>query len=138
MRRLSSKALGEAAEARFLDVAVFLGLIVAKLWGDSRPFDFYVAPNESKSPYRVQVKATRAKKGRGYFLNCKHNTSQVPYTSKEIDFIAAYVVPLELWYIIPVKAVRNKVAVVVYPNGNRSGERCTYERYRENWNLLRR
>lgn len=136
MRRLSKKELGEAAEARFLDVALFLGFIVAKLWGDSRPFDFYVASEVNSSPYRIQVKATRSPKGTGWKVNTQHTQSGRPYTAEEIDFIAAFVEPTGTWYIVPAHEVVRTTSFTVYPHSTRS--RSKYERYREQWDLLRR
>lgn len=136
MRRFSKKELGEATEARFLDVAVFLGLIVARLWGDSRSFEFYVAAGENDRPYRVQVKASCSQNGSGYQVNCFHTGQQRPYTTKEIDFIAAYIVPTDTWYIIPVSAVKHTTTFTVFPRIPNS--RGKYERYRGQWNLLRR
>jgi hypothetical protein len=136
MRRLSSKELGEAVEARFLSVAVFLGLIVAKLWGDNRPFDFYVAAGENTRPNRVQVKGSRDKHHRGYRFNCMHTGEARPYTAKEIDVIAAYVVPTDTWYIVPVAAVKHLRGFKVYPD--RPDCKGRFERYRDRWDLLLR
>lgn len=136
MRRLTRKQLGEAAEAQFLAVAISLGLVVAKLWGDSRPFDFYASGGNNRRPYRIQVKATTCRWKRGFKFNCFHTGKQQPYTAREIDFVAAYVVPARTWYIIPVSEVSRTTGFAVSPNVPTS--RGRYERYREQWNLLRR
>ena len=91
------KALGEAAEAAFLAKATSLGFGVAKTWGDSERYDFILDSGQRR--WRVQVKSSR------YF--------EVPATSwlkgvtrhippSEIDFIVAYIVPENLWYVIPI------------------------------------
>jgi hypothetical protein len=136
MRRFSRKELGEAVEARFLDAAVFFGFIVAKVWGESRPFDFYVAWGNGDRPYRVQVKASCSRNGSGYQINCMHTGTHRPYTPEETDFIAAYVVPARAWYIVPVRAVSHVTTFTVFPRIRNS--RSKYERYREQWDLLRR
>jgi hypothetical protein len=96
------KRLGEAAEAAFLARATSLGLSVSKPWGDSERYD--VAVDCGKGQFaRVQVKCTeRYAESRYRVANSGH--SNVPYTVEEIDFIAAHVVPLNLWYIIPAEA----------------------------------
>ena len=44
---LTAKQLGEIAEAEFIAKAVGMGLVVAKPWGDSEPYDFIVNPKKS-------------------------------------------------------------------------------------------
>lgn len=133
MRRFFPKELGEKAEARFLCVAVSLSFIVAKLWGDSRP---YLAWQNNSRPYRIQVKAPSARKGGGYQVKCLHTSMYRPYTAREIDFIAAYLLPVDTWYLVPVKAIPRNGKFNVFPKIRNS--RSKYERYRENWDLLRR
>jgi hypothetical protein len=54
---------------------------------------------------------------------------------KEIDFVAAYVIMLDLWYIIPAAVVqKRKGHIWLAPLRRRS----KYERYLEAWHLLRR
>jgi hypothetical protein len=137
MRRFYPKNLGEAVEARFLDAAVFLGFIVAKLWGESRPFDFYVAWENNSRPYRIQVKASSSRHGKsGYKFKSSHSRTQRPYTADEIDFLAAYIVPLKIWYIVPVREICKASTFTVFPAIRNS--KSKYERYREQWDLLRR
>ena len=45
--KLTSKQLGEIAEAEFIAKAVGLGFVVARPWGDSEPYDFIVNPKKS-------------------------------------------------------------------------------------------
>jgi hypothetical protein len=47
--------------------------------------------------------------------------------------VAAYVIPEDVWFIIPEKEMRGKWSVGLYPNLKKS----RYEEYREAWNLLR-
>ena len=55
--RLTPKQLGEIAEAEFIAKAVGMGLVVAKPWGDSEPYDFIVNPKKSFIFWRVRVKS---------------------------------------------------------------------------------
>jgi len=94
------KQRGEWVESLFLARANEPGIIVSKPWGDSRSFDFVVG-----RPGRfcaVQVKCTTAKLryGAGYICKvCGNKNKRYPHGS--FDFPAAYVVPKEVWYIIP-------------------------------------
>ena len=55
------------------------------------------------------------------------------YTLAQIDFVAAYVIPLDIWYILPAKIVVFQGKVTLTPH--RKGHK--YEPYMEAWNLLR-
>ena len=54
---------------------------------------------------------------------------------EEIDFVAAYIIPLDLWYIIPAGVVAKRKGSIWLAPWNR---RSKYERYLEAWHLLRR
>ncbi|MBZ5572948.1 MAG: hypothetical protein LAO09_13840 [Acidobacteriia bacterium] len=123
------KARGEWAELRFMTRAAEHGLRVAKPWGDMSPFDFAVEYNGRF--LRVQVKCTKYRRGRSY--KCHVTANGVPYTRHESDFIAAYVIPADVWYIIPIAATHGQSHVMLSPH--RPGSR--YDRYKEAWHLLR-
>jgi len=118
------KRLGEQAEAAFLNKATSLGLSVAKPWGDSDRYDLVVG--SEKRLWRVQVKSTRYVGEKRYSITARGCTAA--YTADEIDFLAVYIVPLDLWYIIPVKAFAPRKCLRFYPGGG--GQ---YEKYREAW-----
>ncbi|MGB8985696.1 MAG: group I intron-associated PD-(D/E)XK endonuclease [Candidatus Sulfotelmatobacter sp.] len=126
------KRRGEAAEAAFLARATHLGFTVLIPWGDSNRYDSVVELD--RGFLRVQVKsATRCAETR-YRVKTTGANGQV-YTSKEIDFFVAYVVPENLWYIIPIQAVGCRKAIRFYPTTRRPS-RAMYEKYRESWCLL--
>jgi hypothetical protein len=56
------------------------------------------------------------------------------YTADEIDFLVAYIVPRDVWYVIPVKLVTPVLGMCFYPVGCRRGG--YYEPYREAWDLM--
>jgi hypothetical protein len=123
------KRQGEWAELRFMAAAAEHGLSVSKPWGDSERYDVGV---ESNGQYRrVQVKSVSYHTGPSY--RCGIGCSRA-YKSSEIDFFAIFVVPEELWYIVPVQAA--------LATGNRtvcltpSRKRNRYEVYRDAWYLL--
>ncbi len=137
MTSMPPKARGELAEVVFLCVAMARGLVVAKPWGDNLPFDFLVGPGgKSKRYYRVQVKVSAAKDFHAYAIKSFHRGAHTAYTPAEIDFIAGYIEPEKVWYIIPARAIRGKKMLAVFPG--RQNSRGRLERYREAWDLLQR
>ena len=123
------KQRGEWAEMRFMARAAENGLAVSKPWGEMRPFDFVVG--KTGRFVSVQVKSTAYKYETGY--NCSIRGGHKPYPAGSFDFVAAYVVPVDIWYIIPAEAIRGKRAVMLYPEL----KTAKYEQYREAWHLLR-
>jgi len=124
------KRRGEWAELRFMAEAAQRGLSVSKPWGDSERYDVGIEHNGQYQ--RVQVKSVMCHKGLSY--RCGIGCSRA-YKSSEIDFFAIFIVPEELWYIVPVQ--------VALGTGNRtvcltpSRKRNRYEVYRDAWHLLR-
>ncbi len=129
------KRLGELAELAFMHKAATLGFGVAKPYGDSDRFDFIVSWD--RRLWRVQVKSTRTAQGGAYEIGAHgcwggHDI----YTKDEIDLIAAYVVPEETWYVIPIEATRGRKRLCLHPNVRRRA--CyKYEKYREAWGLMK-
>ncbi len=135
--RSAPKRRGELAEARFLCDAASHGLIVAKPWGDSLPFDFLVGLTRF---HRVQVKSASSRHCRGYHLSCFRPADRQPYSPDEIDFLAALIVPERAWYLIPVQELGRRKTLVLFPRqplslGRPAGR---FEKYREAWSLLAR
>ena len=100
------KLQGELVELRFLARAAELGLRVSKPYGDSAPYDFLV--ESGGTVYKVQVKSTgfRTPKCRGYV--CATHRQGSRYSKKDVDFIAAYIVSEDAWYIIPLRAISGR------------------------------
>ena len=125
------KRRGEWAEIRFLAKASNLGLRVSRPYGDSDPYDFIVDCEGRLS--RVQVKATAFRDGRWRNVYTCPVTSPMgrAYSVREVDFVAAYVIPEDVWYIIPVGEVTT-TTVSLDPRSTSN----KYRRYREAWDLL--
>jgi Pyruvate/2-oxoacid:ferredoxin oxidoreductase delta subunit len=119
------KALGEAAEAAFLAKATSLGFGVAKTWGDSERYDFIL--DSGQKLWRIQVKSCRH--FRSYYKVTTRGATQ-PYTAEQIDFIAIYIVPENLWYVIPISLAASRDRLYVSPN---RALHSKYEKYREAW-----
>ena len=124
------KARGEWGESVFMMRAVEHGLPVSRPWGESNSFDFVVGkPGRFAS---VQVKTTTVKNGGGYVCAIRQNNAK--YARGSFDFVAAYVIPEDLWYIIPAKMVAGLGYVTLCSNS----EEAKFEEYREAWHLLRK
>jgi hypothetical protein len=126
------KRLGEAAEAAFLARAIQLGFSVSLPWGDSNRYDSVVELNHGL--LRVQVKSATLYAETRYRVKTTGANGKV-YTSKEIDFFVGYVVPENIWYIIPIQAIGRRKGVRFYPHTRRQS-RAMFEKYREAWCLL--
>ena len=130
--RLSTKRRGEVAEAAFLLKAATLGFSVAKPWGESDRYDF-ILDNGGHS-WRVQVKSAHTSAITGYTFHACGNLQSRRYTSRDIDFIVGYVVPDNVWYVLPIDIFSERGTVKVFPSSRRRMSR--FETYREAWCLM--
>ena len=124
------KERGEWAESVFAARAGENGLPVSKPIGDSRSFDCVVGlPGKFVA---VQVKCTVAEleSGKGYV--CSVCSSHKVYRAGAFDFLAAYVIPEDAWYIVPAKLIRGLGSVCLCTTSSEA----KYEGYREAWHLL--
>jgi hypothetical protein len=128
------KRRGELAELAFMHKGISLGFGVTKPWGDSDRYDFIVDAAGRLS--RVQVRSTAYQSDRGYsvhtYVYIKHE--MIALSARNIDFVIAYIVPLDLWYVVPVAGFAGRKNLWFYPHGSKKGSR--FEIYREAWRLL--
>jgi len=113
--KIAAQVTGESSEAGFLYKAAYLEFGIAKPWGDSLRYDF-VLDNGGRL-HRIQVKCTEAIRAGACETRATYTTGKgrAPYTKKDIDFIAAHVVPLDIWYTSPWKsALRPPCCVSTY------------------------
>lgn len=129
-RSLAPKRKGELAELRFWTEATRRGMIVSKPYGDSARYDFVVDCAGQLS--RVQVKSTSSGNQTGYHMNCCAG-SRRPYRPDDVDFIAAYVVPNDTWYIVPVSALGERTSLTL---SRPHSQRRPADRFKERWDLL--
>jgi hypothetical protein len=130
--QLPTKRRGEIAEAAFLYKAASLGFSVAKPWGESDRYDFIL--ESSGNFWRVQVKSAHTSAINGYTFHACGNVPTRIYTPLDIDFIVGYVVPHNVWYVIPIAVFSNIGAVKVFPVSRRRMSR--FEKYREAWHYM--
>jgi hypothetical protein len=129
--RISDKKLrGEWAEMHFMVRATDHDLPVSKPWGDSRSYDLVVGwPGHFLA---VQVKSTTLEVEAGGYACCV-TKGRRPYPPGSFDFLAAYVIYDDAWYIIPAEKIQDLARITVYPQSAKS----KYAKYREAWHLLR-
>jgi PD-(D/E)XK nuclease superfamily protein len=126
------KERGEWAESVFLSRASEEGLPASKPWGDTRSFDCVVGRPGKFVAVQVKCTIARLESGEGYI--CSTCSSHKPYKKGSFDYLAAYVIPEDVWYIIPAKLIFGLRSISLCTVG---GE-AKYEEYREAWHLLRK
>lgn len=125
------KRRGELAELRFLLRAAEAGFTVSKPYGDSARFDFIVG---DRFPARVQVRSSGSRRGSSFKCTLSHSKPPVRYVAGDFDFLAVYIVPFQVWYIIPATALPSGCGVTLYAHNQNSKGRM--EKFREAWHLL--
>ncbi len=100
---------------------------MSKPWGDRRAYDF--VDDGGHGLWRVQLKCATGHRGTSR-CNVRAAGSGPLYTKEDIDFLVAYVIAKDLWYVAPVKAFAPR-ATVHFNYGPRS--QGMFEMYREAW-----
>jgi len=134
------KERGEWVELQFMAQAAKRRFAVCTPWGAMRPYD--VGIEHGSHLLRVQVKSTTCRIGAGYYCQCmpNHQTKNNHYKLQELDLFAAYVIPLDVWYLIPAALILGTRTITgvalspLVPPKKRISYR--YECYREAWGLL--
>jgi len=118
---------------RFMARAAEEGFRVSKPWGDSARYDFAV--EENGRFLRIQVKSTIFRSGSGYACSIQRagEGGAQRYTTEQVDFFAAYVIPEDVWYILPTE-VAGAVNGQLQLSPKKAKQR--YANYKEAWHLL--
>jgi len=130
MKIKKANVRGQWVELQFMLRAIELGLHLNKPWGEALPYDLVV--EHAGRFARVQVKSTLCKHGEGY--ECGIRTSVGFYQPNSFEYLVAYVIPEDTWYIIPEHIVFGQDRVILYPHH----KGCKHAPYEEAWTLLRR
>jgi hypothetical protein len=105
---------------------------------DACPISSGPSARETEKPslHRIQIKCSTQLFEGLYRVNAHRRTNgrAVPYHPSEIDFIAAYIIPEDTWYIIPIQAVRGTSLLFRRKRDRKPG---LYDEYKEAWHLLR-
>jgi hypothetical protein len=134
MMMKNSKRRGEWAELQFMAKAAKFGLRISKPWGEFSRYDMVI---ENGGHFvRVQIKSTTNRRADGcYVCGVRPASTSKPYQRGEFDFLAAYIIAEDVWYMIPAGlVVHGKMgAILLYPSSPTS----KYAPYKEAWDLLR-
>ena len=124
-----AKHRGEWTELVFMSRITERGFNVSKPWGDSSRYDCSV--ERGGRFLRVQVKSTIARQFNGYIVTIKCRRRY--YTHHQVDFFAVYVIPEDVWYILPAKIITIlRSNFLLSPRSQRQ----KYAAYKEAWHLL--
>lgn len=137
-RKRQPKRMGELSQAAFLLKAQRMEFAVAVPWGDSEKYDFIVSWGPRGRLLRVQVKATARLHHQSYEIQPIYATrldGKKVYTPEEIDVLAAHVQPRDVWYLLPIEALKGAKSLSFYPDTETRNP--LWEKYREAWNWLK-
>ena len=130
LKLLQMKQRGDIGEVAFLERALCLGYTCSKPYGDNASYDWVVG-GSSRRLKRVQVKAAFGLHPtvNFYFVNSDRANRQ-PYKPAELDFLAVYIVPEDVWYIIPPRAFGTRASLFFRPFPMAQDR---WRKYREAW-----
>ena len=110
--------------------AAGMGLCVCKPYGDSAQYD--VGIEVAGRLLRVQIKSTTYSRAGAFTCNVVGRGGKA-YASGVVDFFAIYLVPVDIWYVLPFDALAGTVSLQFAPE--RRGHK--YQPYMEAWHLLK-
>jgi hypothetical protein len=125
----SCKRRGEWAEMVFAGTSFAGGAEFGASLGESCGYDFVV--DQGGRMLRVQVKSTIYREGEEGYV-CTLSDSKGPYKKNSFEFVAAYVIPDDVWFILPEKKIRGMWSIGLYPKL----ESAKWRNYQEAWDLL--
>ena len=106
------KERGEWAELCFMARAAARGFNVTRPHGDSASYDVGVEHNGKF--VRVQVKSTSFQRRGSYTCNIS-GQDRNSYMRGKVDVFAVYLVPMDLWYIIPFDVAEENLSLNLTP-----------------------
>jgi hypothetical protein len=128
--------IGELAELAFHHRARDMGFGVTKPYGNHESYDFVV--DSGNRLWRVQVKSSSTFIHGAYRVSAHHfrHAPEIKpeYTPKQIDILAACILPVGAWYILPVRAFTPHLTLMFYPH--KPEHNGKYEPFREAWYLM--
>jgi hypothetical protein len=135
-RELNTKRRGELAEIAFAHKAIAQGFAVSKPFGDSERYDFIL--DGGQALWRIQVKSSTHILSGLYHVNAHRRTmgTAVPYLPNEVDFLVAYIIPEDSWFILPLALIQSRTSLLFSPKNYYRGQGI-YGAYREAWHQLR-
>ena len=133
-RGLAITRRGDLGEVAFVHKAMSLGYVVGKPYGQMHRYDFMVEGGNKL--WRVQVKTSTCMRDGRYQLCVQRITHRrtVAYKKSELDFVVAYLMPIKVWYLLPVSVVAGRRSLLLPPPGFR--RKNPWAQYLEAWHLL--
>jgi hypothetical protein len=139
---MANKTAGTMYEYKFFSKILEKGYDLFIPAGDNLPIDCIVQ-NGAGNLYKVQIKGTasenreggRTGKKRYKVLAATGQSSKTSIDCTKVDILAAYVEPVNTWYIIPCLEIGAK-SVWFYPHIENS--RSMTERFKEEWDLFKK
>ena len=133
-RGLAITRSGDLGEVAFVHKAMSLGYVVAKPYGQMHRYDFMV--EGANKLWRIQVKTSTCLRDGKYQLCVQRITHRrvVAYKKSELDFVVAYLMPTNTWYILPISLVAGRRSFLLAPPGFR--RKNPLAQYQEAWHLL--
>ncbi len=131
------KQRGEWVELQFMAEAALHGYHVLTPWGDSLTYD--VGIDQAAHLLRVQVKSTSSRRRSGYYCRFRGGDGVTGYDLARVDLFASYVIPTNVWYLIPASVILGPKpigGILLCPEVGPNYNRNKYEPYREAWGLL--
>jgi hypothetical protein len=133
-RGLGITRRGDLGEVAFVHKAMSLGFVVAKPYGQMHRYDFLVEARPNI--WRVQVKTSTCVRDGRYQLCVQRiiHRRYVAYKNSELDFVVAYLMPEQAWYVLPMSLVAGRRSFLLAPPGFR--RKNPLAQYQEAWHLL--
>ena len=125
---MRAKELGDYAELKFQLLSFKKGFIVSKPYGDNSRYDFIVDFDGILA--RVQVRATASKGGKGYRFSTVYGKNK-GLDKSNIDYLAAYILSEDIWYIIPISIIKNSKTIRINPNSKND----KFIQYKDRWDF---
>ena len=140
MAGTNAKRQGNLYEQKFVVKSLEHNLEPHLSPGDYLPHDVLVT-NPAGKVFKVQVKGTACemkdptRQSNRYRITAASGChSKVALDCTKVDVLAAYIEPMDIWYIIPCLQLMGRKAAWFYPANEKS--KAFYERFKENWGLF--
>lgn len=131
-----NQSKGDIGEAAFRLAATKLGFALSKP-DNVEAYDF-ISDWQGKLS-RVQVKSCddrdSSRTSIRFKISCSRGKPKRAYTRDEIDYLAVYIEPLSIFYILPIVAVERSTTINFFPLNKDTNSK--YEQYREAWDFLK-
>ena len=127
---------GGEVELRFFLECTLRGFAVSVPLQDTEAYDLIL--DISGRLRRVQIKSTsspvKSASHVRYKIHADHGNDKNnrQYSPRDVDILAAYLIPIDLWYIIPVTEIQGP-SLALYPHDHLRGH---YGRFANNWDIL--